>query len=50
MGGKLLYEYFKGPYGKIALEMTCTLLRRRTFKKETEFILIAAENNARKTN
>ena len=42
--------YFKRQTSEISHGKTCTSLRKGNFKKEPEFILIAAQNNAIRTN
>ena len=48
--GKQLYEYFRRQTNEITLEKTRTWLRKGNFNKETESILIAAQNNDIRTN
>ena len=43
---KQLYGYFKRQTGKISHKMTGTWLWKRNFKRETESLLIATQNNA----
>ena len=43
-------EYFKQQIAEIAHKMTWTHLRKGNFKIETESLLIAAQNNAIRTN
>ena len=50
MGEKPLYEHFKRQKSKIFHEKIWTLLRKGNLKRENEFLLIAAQNNAIKTN
>ena len=45
-----LYGYFKRQSREISTEKTWTWLRKGKFKKETESILITAQNNAIRTN
>ena len=47
---KQLYGRFKRLINDIWREKTRTLLRKRNFKRETESLLIAARNNAIRTN
>ena len=44
--GKQLYERFKRLKNNISPEKTWTWLRKGNFKRETESLLIAAQNNA----
>ena len=46
---KQLYGYLKQETGKISHKM-CMLLRKGNFKRETESLLIATQNNVIKTN
>ena len=50
MGRKQLYGYFKQQTNEISHEKTWTWLRKWLFNKETEALLIAAQNNTKKTN
>ena len=50
MGRKKLYEYFKLQIKEFSHLMTLTWLRRVNLKRETESLLIVAQNNALKTN
>ena len=50
MGRKLLYGHFKRLINNISHEKTWTWLRKGNFKKETESLLIAAQNNVIRTN
>ena len=47
---KQLYERFKRLINDISHEKTWTWLRKGNFKRETESLLIAAQNNAIRTN
>ena len=47
---KQLYGRFKRLINNISLDKTWTWLRKGNFKKETEFLLIAAQDNAVRTN
>ena len=47
---KQLYEIFKRLINNILREKTWTWLRKGNFKRETESLLIAAQNNAIRTN
>ena len=47
---KQLYGYFKQQTNEIALELTRTWLQNGNFKRKTESLLIAAQNNAIGTN
>ena len=47
---KQLYGYFKRLINNISHEKTLMWLRKRNFKRETETLLIAAQNNAIRTN
>ena len=47
---KELYGRFKRLINNVSLEKTWTLLRKGNFKRETESILIAVQNNAIRTN
>ena len=47
---KQLYWYFKGLINGTLLEKTWMWLRKGNLKRETEFLLIAAQNNAIRTN
>ncbi len=44
------YGRFKRLVNTISLQKTCTWLRKRNFKRETESLLIAVQNNAVRTN
>ena len=48
--GKQLYGRFKWLINNISHDKTRTWLRKGNFKRETEFLLIAAQNNAIRTN
>ena len=48
--GKQLYGWFKRLINNISLEKTWTWLRKENFKRETESLLIAAQDNAERTN
>ena len=48
--GKQLYGRFKRLINNISYDKTWTWLRKRNFKRETESLLIAAQNNAVRTN
>ena len=48
--GRKMYGYFKTQTSKIALEKTWTWLRNGDFNKGGESLLIAAQNNAIRTN
>ena len=48
--GKQLYGYFKQQIAKIAYEMIWIWLRKGNLKKETECLLIIAQNNTITTN
>ena len=48
--GKQLYGWFKRLINNISHNKTWTWLRKGNFKRETESLLIAAQNNAVKTN
>ena len=48
--GKQLYGCFKRPINNISHNKTWTQLRRGNFKRETESLLIAAQDNAIRTN
>ena len=48
--GKQLYERFKRQINNISHDKTWTWLRKGNFKGETESLLIAAHNNAIRTN
>ena len=50
MGRKLLYGYFQWQTVKIALEKIWIWLRKGNLKRETESVLIVAQNNATSTN
>ena len=50
MGRKKLYGHFKRLISNIAHEKTWTWLRNGKLRRETEFLLIVAQNNAIKTN
>ena len=47
---KHLYGYFKWQTGEIAYEKIRTWLWKGNFKRETESLLIAAQNNTTRTN
>ena len=47
---KLLYGHFKRQTSKISHEKTWTWLRNRNLERETESLLIAAQNDAIRTN
>ena len=47
---KRLHGYFKRPTSEILHEKTWTGLKKGNLKREIEFLLIAAQNNAIKTN
>ena len=47
---KQLYRRFKRLINKISHEKIWTWLRKKKLKRETEFLLIAAQNNAIRTN
>ena len=47
---KQLYRRFKRLINSISHQKTWTWLRKGNFKKETESLLIAAQNNAKRTN
>ena len=47
---KQFYRYYKQQIEKISHEMTWTYLKKGNFKRETESLLIAAQNNALRTN
>ena len=47
---KQLYERFKRRISNTSHEKTWTLLRKGNLKRETESLLIAAQNNAIRTN
>ena len=47
---KQLYWGFKRLISNISREKTCTWLRKGNFKRVTEFLLIAAQNNTIRTN
>ena len=47
---KQLYEHFKRLINNISHEKSWTWLRKGNFKREPEFILIATQNNAVRTN
>ena len=47
---KQLYEHFKRQIGEVAHEQTWTWLRKGNLKRETESLIIAAQNNAIRTN
>ena len=49
-GEKQLYGHFKRQIGEVAHKKTWTWLRRGNLKRETESLLIAAQNNAIRTN
>ena len=48
MERKQLYGYFKWQTDEISYEKTWTLRRKKNFKRETEYRLIIAQNNAKK--
>ena len=48
--GKHLYERFKRLINNISHDKTWTWLRKGNFKRETESLLMAAQNNALRTN
>ena len=48
--GKQLYGHFKRLINNISHVKTWTWLRKENFKRETESLLMAAQNNAVKTN
>ena len=48
--GQQLYGRFKHLINNISHQKTWTLLRKENFKRETEFLLIAAQENAIRTN
>ena len=48
--GKQLYGRFKRQINNISQDKTLTWLRKGNFKRETESLLIAAQNNAVRTN
>ena len=50
MGVKQLYGCFKQLINNISLQKTWTWLRKGNLKRETEFLLIAAHDNAIRTN
>ena len=50
MGKKQLYQYFKWQIDEISYNKTWTWLRRINLKRETESLLIAAQNNTIRTN
>ena len=50
MGRKQLYGRFKRLIHNISHDQTRTWLRRGNFKRETESLLIAAQDNAVRTN
>ncbi len=50
MEEKQLYERFKRPISISSREKTWTWLRKGNFKREKESLLIAAQNNAVRTN
>ena len=49
MGRKPLYERFERLINNISHDKTWTWKRKRNFKRETESLLIAAQNNALRT-
>ena len=49
MREKQLYGYFKRQTDEISLQKTLTWLQLGKFKRETESLLLAAQNNAIKT-
>ena len=48
--GKQLYGRFKRLINNISHDKTWTWLRKGNLKRETEFLLMAAQNNAIRTN
>ena len=50
MGGKKLYGHFKRLVNNISHQKTWTWLRKGSLKRETESLLIAAQDNAIRTN
>ena len=48
--GKQLHGYFKQQTGDVAYKKTWTWLRKRNLKRETEYLLIASQNKAIRTN
>ena len=50
MGKKQFYRHFKRQINEISHEKTWTWLRKRNLKRETESLLIAAQNNVIRTN
>ena len=50
MGEKQIYGSFKRETDNISREKTWTWLRKGNLKRETEYLLIAAENNTIRTN
>ena len=50
MGRKQLYGHFKRQIGEVAHKKTWTWLRRGNLKRETESLIITAQNNALRTN
>ena len=48
--GKQLYGRFKRLINNISYDKTWTWLRKGNFKRETESLLIAAQDNAVRTN
>ena len=50
MGRKQLYGHFKQLISNISHEKTWTWLIKGNLKRETESLLIAAQNNAIRTN
>ena len=50
MGNKQLYGRFKGLINNISHQKTWTWLRKGNLKRETESLLIAAQDNAIRTN
>ena len=48
--GKQFYGWFKRLINNISHDKTWTWLRKGSFKRETESLLIAAQNNAIRTN
>ena len=50
MGRKQLYRHFKRQTSEISHEKTWTRQRKKSLKRETESLLIPAQNNAIGTN
>ena len=48
--GKQFYGRFERLINNISLVKTCTWQRKGNFKRETEYLLIAAQNSAIRTN